>query len=259
MRLILTGATGLVGSSVLTHILSLPKGEVSQLFILSRGPVPMANNYPNVTVIEHKDFNNYPSDVLEQLKGASGCVWAQGISQSQVSKEEYVKITLDYPTAAAKAFSGLSDSFNFVYVSGEGATQTPGIFTPFFGDIKGQCEAALIALSDTYHSLKPYSVRPAFVDPAHDPKVLEHVLQRPDQQVWSKKLLRSAIGPAVRYALPSQVSPTKYLGKFLTNLAKGDGRPLSGEGISGNGWIVSNVAFRRLVGLSRKEVGKEEL
>lgn len=35
---------------------------------------------------------------------------------------EYVKITLDYPLAAAKAFAGLSDSFNFVYVSGEGVT-----------------------------------------------------------------------------------------------------------------------------------------
>jgi hypothetical protein len=33
---------------------------------------------------------------------------------------EYIKITLDYPVAAAEAFAGLSDSFNFVYVSGEG-------------------------------------------------------------------------------------------------------------------------------------------
>jgi hypothetical protein len=30
---------------------------------------------------------------------------------------EYVKITVDYPVAAAKAFSTLSDSFKFVYVS----------------------------------------------------------------------------------------------------------------------------------------------
>lgn len=37
---------------------------------------------------------------------------------------EYVKITVDYPLAAAKAFSGLSDSFNFVYVSGEGVCPT---------------------------------------------------------------------------------------------------------------------------------------
>lgn len=87
MRLILTGATGLVGSAALNHILNLPKGEISALYILSRSPVPMAENQPNVTVIQHKNFNEYPPDLLEKLKGADGCIWAQGISQSLVSKE----------------------------------------------------------------------------------------------------------------------------------------------------------------------------
>ncbi|KAJ7610771.1 hypothetical protein FB45DRAFT_875534 [Roridomyces roridus] len=43
-------------------------------------------------------------------------------AQTQVDKNEYVRITYDYPLAAAKAFSTLSekDHFNFVYVSGEG-------------------------------------------------------------------------------------------------------------------------------------------
>jgi uncharacterized protein YbjT (DUF2867 family) len=87
MRLILTGATGLVGSAVLSHILSLPEEQVSQLFILSRGPVSMADNRPNVTVIMHQDFSQYPADLLEKLQGTNGCIWAQGISQTQVSKE----------------------------------------------------------------------------------------------------------------------------------------------------------------------------
>lgn len=87
MRLILTGATGLVGSATLNHILNLPKGEISALYILSRSPVPMADNQPNVTVIEHKNFNEYPDELLQKLKGADACIWAQGISQAQVSKE----------------------------------------------------------------------------------------------------------------------------------------------------------------------------
>ncbi|PLB44869.1 hypothetical protein P170DRAFT_440081 [Aspergillus steynii IBT 23096] len=249
MRLILTGATGLVGSAILNHILSLPPGEISRLYILSRSPVPMAEGKPNVTVIEHKDFSEYSPELMEQLKGADGCIWAQGISQTQVSKEEYVKITLDYPLAAAKAFAGLSDKFNFVYVSGEGATQTPGFLTPLFGRTKGQCEAALIDLSKKYPSLRPYSVRPAYVDPAFDPQVLKHVLQRPDQQTLGKTLLRRFGGPPFRAFLADHVSPTKDLGGFLTKLARGDGKPMSGEGVSGDGWIVSNVAFRREAGL----------
>ncbi|KAF9889743.1 hypothetical protein FE257_007049 [Aspergillus nanangensis] len=267
MRLILTGATGLVGSATLSHILSLPQEQIPRLYILSRSPVPMAENRPNVTVIEHKNFNEYSPELLKELKGADGCIWAQGISQSQVSAEhvlhkiidiqdfslivyrEYVKITLDYPLAAAEAFSTLSDSFNFVYVSGEGATQSPGRFTPIFGRVKGECETSLIALAKRYPSLKPYSVRPGYVDPQNDPNVLKHILQRPDQQVMLKKTVRGVLAPVFRAAYAKGVSPTEHLGRFLTGLATGDGKPMEGEGVSGGGWILSNVAFRRLAGL----------
>jgi uncharacterized protein YbjT (DUF2867 family) len=87
MRLILTGATGVVGSAALNHILSLPAGEISALYIISRSPVPAAENKPNVTVIQHTNYNEYPQELLDKLKGADGCIWAQGISQTLVTKE----------------------------------------------------------------------------------------------------------------------------------------------------------------------------
>ncbi|PYI06940.1 nucleoside-diphosphate-sugar epimerase [Aspergillus sclerotiicarbonarius CBS 121057] len=249
MRLILTGATGLVGSSALNHILSLPQGQVSRLYVLSRRPVPMADNHPNVTVINHQDFTQYSPELLATLKGVTGCIWALGVSQTEVTKEDYVKITVDYPLAAAKAFASLSDSFNFVYVSGEGATQSPGLLTPFFGRVKGECEQSLIQLSEQYPSLKPYSLRPAMVDPISDPQVLQPFLQRPDQNTLTKRILRGVLGPAIRGGYPPGVSPTQDLGRFLTDLASGDGKPLHGEGVTGEGWIISNKAFRREVGL----------
>ncbi|KAL4924690.1 putative nucleoside-diphosphate-sugar epimerases [Aspergillus undulatus] len=249
MRLILTGATGVVGSAALNHILNLPAGEISALYILSRSPVPMAENKPNITVIQHKNFNEYPPDLLEKLKGADGCIWAQGISQTLVSKEDYVKITLDYPLAAAEAFSSLSDSFNFVYVSGEGATQSPNFLTPLFGRVKGQTETALLELSKKYLSLKPYNVRPAYVDTANDPETRKIQSQRPDQQSLKMRSLHTIFGPVMRNVFPKSDSPTQFLGKFLTDLAKGDGKPLSGEGVQGAGRIIPNVVFRGLSGL----------
>ena len=121
MHLILTGATGLAGSAVLAHILSLPAGQVTRLSILSRKPVLMAEaaNKPNIKYIHHNDFSSYPPDLLQELKGADGVVWALGISQTEANKEDYIKITKDYTLEAAKAFSGLSDNFKFIYVSGE--------------------------------------------------------------------------------------------------------------------------------------------
>jgi hypothetical protein len=47
----------------------------------------MAEGKPNVEVIIQKDFANYEPDVLDKLKGAEGCIWAQGISATQVDKK----------------------------------------------------------------------------------------------------------------------------------------------------------------------------
>jgi uncharacterized protein YbjT (DUF2867 family) len=87
MHLILTGATGLVGSAVLDAMLRSP--DVARISILSRRPVAMADSYtdPKVHVIQHRDFGNYNTEVLEQLEGANGVVWALGIAQSKVGKE----------------------------------------------------------------------------------------------------------------------------------------------------------------------------
>jgi uncharacterized protein YbjT (DUF2867 family) len=85
MHLVLTGATGLVGSGVLQYMISTP--SVSRVSVLSRRPVPQAEGHEKVKVIIHKDFSSYPSEILSQLKDVDGVVWAQGISVTQVTKE----------------------------------------------------------------------------------------------------------------------------------------------------------------------------
>lgn len=87
MHLILTGATGLIGSSVLDAMLKMT--EVTKISILSRRPVAMAEDAkdPRVNVIIHKDFSKYDSEVISKLQGATGAVWALGVSQTKVSKE----------------------------------------------------------------------------------------------------------------------------------------------------------------------------
>lgn len=86
-HLILTGATGLVGSAVLVNLLARPASEVSKVTILSRRSVPIAEGKPRFETIIQKDFGTYDDALLAKLKGADGVIWAQGISQTQVSKE----------------------------------------------------------------------------------------------------------------------------------------------------------------------------
>ncbi len=87
MHLILTGATGLVGSAVLDAMIRTK--DITKISVLSRRPVKMAEdaNDPRINVILHQDFGKYSQELLKQVEGASGCVWALGISQTQVSSE----------------------------------------------------------------------------------------------------------------------------------------------------------------------------
>lgn len=87
------------------------------------------------------------------------------------------------------------------------------------------------------------------MDTANDPEVLKVMLARPDQQTWKAKSLHTVFGPVMRNVFTNSDSPTQYLGKFLADMARGDGKPLSENGVSGNGRIIPNVVFRKIVGL----------
>jgi hypothetical protein len=259
MHLVLTGATGLVGASVLHSMLA--QESISRISILSRRPVAMAEGHDKAKVIIHNDYNTYEKALLEELKDAQGCVWAQGVSQNDVTKEcahcaihiihtskltlhrQYVEITHDYPLAAARAFATLhpDSPFTFVYVSGEGATQTPGIFTPIYGRVKGQTETALFDFAKQNPMFKVYNVRPGVVDWTNHAEIHPFI----PQQATYKKVL---IAP-MNLVYKSMMTPTQPMGKVMMELAMSQGEPLRGSGIGMEGTLISNVALRRMSGL----------
>ncbi|KAK7403790.1 hypothetical protein QQX98_010432 [Neonectria punicea] len=253
MHVILTGATGLVGSAVLDAMMKTK--DITKISILSRRPVNMADNAkdPRINVILQSDFDTYDAAVLQQLQGAKGCVWALGISQTKVDADAYVKITKDYALTAAKAFATLSGSdaepFRFVYVSGYGATQTPGRFSPIFARVKGETEQALADLSAATPALRVYSPRPAFVDGAGHAAVQPYL---PDPGLWIRAAA-AAWGPPIRVLWKGMHSPTPMLGDFLAQMAMGkmEGRLEGTPGASklGSSWLVENNAIRKLMGM----------
>ncbi|KAJ5954235.1 hypothetical protein N7501_008514 [Penicillium viridicatum] len=254
MHLILTGATGLVGSSVLDAMLK--NAAVSKISILSRSPVRMAEDAkdPRVHVITHKDFESYTPELLHQLKDADGCVWALGTSQTNVTKEQYVKITKDYTLAAANAFSTIKPSdhpFRFIHVSGEGATQTPGRFSAIFARVKGETETILGTLSETKPTFRVDTVRPAFVDPATHDAIKPYIPSAAMTGIVSN-IGMAVLAPGIRCLMKSMHSPTEHLGSFLTEMAMGRYEAkLEGPGAFrlGGGYVVGNVGMRRILGL----------
>ncbi|KAK4953100.1 hypothetical protein LTR10_008806 [Elasticomyces elasticus] len=232
-HIILTGATGQAGAEVLAH--ALKSSTISRVSILSRRPVKLAENEPKANVILHADFEHYPSDVLDQLKGATGCIWAQGISSAGMKEDDYTKITVDHPVAAAEAFASLGSKMNFVYMSGEGA-DISGKATLMFGRVKGRAERELLNMQAGHASLKVYAIRPAIINP-NGRYLAERAIKLQDRaSTW--------LGKAFSLLRPSFEIPADDLAKVCVDLATGDGK-----GVEESGRLLSNIALRRLAGL----------
>ena len=140
MNLLITGATGMVGSELLRQ--AIADNDVRSVIALSRKPLDI--QHPKLKTVIHKDFLDYGS-LHTLFAETDACAWCLGVSQLQVSKEEYVIITYDYTMTAATAMLAANPKINFVFVSGEGADQS-GKTKALFGRVKGKAEKDLSEL-----------------------------------------------------------------------------------------------------------------
>lgn len=239
----MTGATGLIGSAILASLLSSP--AVTRISVLSHRPVKAATGHAKANVIIHQDYASYPPSVLEQLKGAKACIWAQGKSQIGMLEPDYQKLTHDWPLAAAKSFEQVAKAedqgnFNFVYISGEGADPT-GTSRTMFARIKGITETDLLSLASQESStLTVYNLRPAGIDNSESKA-------RPDRPKSSLEILTDPLLKIVKRIAPRYITPVDWLAKVSIELAIGDSQPISaGEGVEAHGWTLRNTAIRRL-------------
>lgn len=156
MKIVIFGATGTAGSEVVRQ--AIADNEIDQVFVVSRQL--MDYNHPKVRSILHRDFLNY-KELLPIFKEVDACIWCLGISQTMVSKEQYVVITYDYVMAAAKAMLSVNPEISFVFLSGQGADSKEKSRI-LFARVKGKAENALKSLSFKHL----YVFRPAGIVPA---------------------------------------------------------------------------------------------
>ncbi|KAL8910152.1 MAG: hypothetical protein Q9171_004530 [Xanthocarpia ochracea] len=198
----------------------ISSSKVARVSVLSRRPVKQAEGNDKVTVHIHKDFGSYPDSLLHQLKGAVGCIWALGISTSQVKPEK--------------------------------ATRTPGKCTPLFARVKGEAEASLLALRSENPGLRIWNVRPAYIDETQNPL-------KDGSDIVLKKVMDRAV-PLLRTVWPSGVTPTGPLAGLLESCAletssKEDVKArIQGTGVNIEeggtlGVLLANTGIRRLAGL----------
>jgi uncharacterized protein YbjT (DUF2867 family) len=157
MKVIVTGATGMVGSEVVRQ--AIEDNDISEVITLARKPLNI--EHAKVKNIIHKDFMDY-SSLHSILASCDACIWCLGVSQLQVDKKQYEVITYDYAMAAAKALLAVNSKICFVFVSGDGADPS-GKSNTLFAKVKGRAEKDLMALPFE----KLIIARPGGIKPVH--------------------------------------------------------------------------------------------
>lgn len=162
--------------------------------------------HPKVKYVVHNDFLDY-SGLTELLQQQDACIWALGVSQTQVGKEEYHKITFDYAVQAGKAILAVKPSIQFLFVSGEGADTTEKSKT-LFARVKGKTENELMRMDFQ----KLIIARPGAIRPVHKNK----------NAPFAYKLLLPLF-PVVQFFAPGVIISSVDLALALIFLLKKDG------------------------------------
>jgi uncharacterized protein YbjT (DUF2867 family) len=151
MKILIFGATGSAGGSVLRACLASP--AVEEVRAIARRPLSLAD--PKLRVVMHGEYLDY-SKIADAFAGVDACLFCLGISATQVSGEaEYRKITHDFALAAARALRAQSPGAAFHFISGQG-TNVNGRF--MWARVKGETERDLIA------EVEAVCWRPAAID-----------------------------------------------------------------------------------------------
>ena len=197
-RLVIVGATGMVGGYALRYALGHP-GVRCVTAIGRRKP---SLSHPKVTQVQHPDFANC-SALAETLSGQDAAIFCLGTYTGAVSDAELRKTTVDYTVEFARVLHGSSPGATLSFLSGSGADPT-GRSRIAFARYKGQAENALRAMAFPC----VYIFRPAYIYPVEPRK-------EPNS---SYRLLR-AVYPAFRVLFPNQVIPADDLGRAIVDVA----------------------------------------
>jgi uncharacterized protein YbjT (DUF2867 family) len=155
LKLILTGATGMVGEGVLMTCLQDPQVEK----VLSVSRKPSGIQHPKLEELIISDFMQLNA-VEQQLTGYQACLFCLGISSIGISKPDYYQTTYTLTLHFGTLLSKLNPGMSFCYISGAG-TDSSEKGRSSWARVKGKTENDLMKLPFKH----AFGVRPAFIKP----------------------------------------------------------------------------------------------
>jgi uncharacterized protein YbjT (DUF2867 family) len=202
MKIILFGATGMVGQGVLSACLADP--AVQQVLSVSRTATGLTD--PRLEEILLADVSQLER-VEDRLTGADACFFPLGVSSAGMKEEAYRRITYTLTLDLAATLARLNPGMTFIYVSGQGTDSTEQ-GRSMWARVKGATENALLRLP-----LRAFLFRPGFIQP------LDGIRSRTPlyRLVYA---LTAPLMPLLRWLAPNQILTTRQVGQAMLSVAR---------------------------------------
>jgi uncharacterized protein YbjT (DUF2867 family) len=207
MKVILFGATGMVGQGVLRECLIDP--GVESVLAVGRGKT--GQQHTKLREIVHDNFLDY-SAIESQLTGYDACFFCLGVSSVGMNEERYRHLTYDITLAAAKTLVRLNPGTVFTYVTGR-STDSTEQGPQMWARVKGKTENDLLKLPFK----AAYMFRPAGIQPLHGVR---------SKTAWVQAIYVVA-APLLSYlarTAPKFMTTSEQLGRAMIKVAR-DGFP----------------------------------
>jgi uncharacterized protein YbjT (DUF2867 family) len=204
-RLVIVGATGMVGGYALRCALEHPRVKFATA--IARRKLDLS--HPKLNQVVHQNFADC-SALRETISGQDAAIFCLGAYTGAVTDAELRTITVDYTVEFARVLHVGSPGAAFSFLSGSGADPSGRSRMPF-ARYKGEAEKALVAAGFP----RTYIFRPAYIYPVEPRK----------EPNFSYRLLR-AIYPAFRMLFPNQVIRADDLARAMVEVVvqKTEGR-----------------------------------
>ncbi len=201
MKIVLFGATGMVGQAALRECL-LDSG-VERVLAIGRGRT--GHEHDKLREIVRKDLTDY-SGLDAELAGYDACFFCLGVSAAGMSEPDYRRVTHDIAVAAARALVRTSPGMTFVFVSGAG---TDAKSKTMWARVKGETENELLSLGFS----RAFMFRPALIQPMHG--IVSHTK--------AYRIFYAVFGwmlPLFRVLTPRYVTTSERVGRAMLVVAK---------------------------------------
>lgn len=203
MRVLIFGASGMVGQGVLRECLIDP--DVESVVTIVRSATGKQD--AKLRELVYDNFLDF-SPIQGKLSVFDACFFCLGVSVAGMTEENYQRITYGFTLAAARVLARLNPNMTFIYVSGTG-TDSSERGRSMWARVKGKTENELLRLP--FHAA--YMFRPGVIVPLHG-------IQSKTQLYRVFYILLGPVLPLLKGRFPKYVTTTEQIGRAMLKVAK---------------------------------------